>query len=405
MKKKHNQCYLLLGTIIMILVSCLCSFVFVKGNLEQAARKSNFESIYMNTTIDYIVPGPSNSQIEQLESTDGNGIKTVTPYYETTTTVNVNGKSVEGTSILFPFAEKMQYTPYGASRITSGATELSGGDAVVDQTYVERNGCAIGDSVSISIADRDYNFKITSVSESNTYYANGTIALILSEDAAIQLIDDGFRYSAAYISADDVEACEAYLYSEYKPLSRLKERSEFDSEDVYNQHLQNFNEADWAKEITNCQENYKALSVKYENVQTGIWTNIFIMSLIVAIVIIVFNTILLTNSSMKSFMKAFLVKKSGTKGTVKGFYESGIIMNIIEFSIANVVLYIFLTLRVHISLLDHLQVMNCIIPMLTAIIVSVVMIGVSKEYVDKHYKVRVVKKKDSKKEEVQVEVI
>ena len=49
-------------------------------------------------------------------------------------------------------------------------------------------------------------------------------------------------------------------------------------EDVYNQHLQNFNDADWSKEITNCQENYKVLSVKYENVQTGIWTNIIIMA-------------------------------------------------------------------------------------------------------------------------------
>ena len=404
MKKKHNQCYLLLGTITMLLVSFLCSFIFVKGNLERAARKSSFESIYTDTTIDYIVPGPSNSQIDELESTDGNGIKTVTPYYETTATVDVNGKAANGTAILFPFAEKMQYTPYGPSRIASGIAELSGGDAVVDQRYVDRNGCAIGDSVSISIAGQDYTFKIASIAEANTYYTNGTIALILSEDVASQLEDAGLRYSAAYISADYVEACEAYLYSEYKPLSRLKELSEFDNEDVYNQHLQDFNEADWSKEITNCQENYKALSVKYENVQAGIWINILIMTVIVAVVIIVYNTILLTNSGVKSFMRAFLVKKSGTKDAVKGFYRSGIIMNTIVFCIVNIALYIFLTLQVHISPLDHLQVLNCIIPILTAIIVAVVMIGVSSAYVDKHYKVRVIKKKDST-EEVQVEVI
>lgn len=403
MKKKRNQCYLLLGTIIMLLVACLCSFVFVKGNLEQASKKNSFESIYVNTTIDYIVPGPSNSQIDELESTEGNGIKAVTPYYETTTAIDINGRSVNGTSILFPFTEKMNYTPYGSARITNGATELKGGDAVVDQAYLDKVGCGIGDNVSISIGDREYTFKITSVAETNTYYNNGTIALILTEDVVHQFEEAGIKYSAAYISADDAAACEAYLYSEYKPLSRLKDRSEFDSEDVYNQHLQNFNNADWSKEITNCQENYKVLSVKYENVQTGIWTNIIIMAIIVGLVIIVFNAVLLMNSDMKSFMKAFLVKKSGTKEAVKAFYKSGITTNAIVFCIACAALYVLLATRAHISLLD-LQALNCIVPMLTAIIVSAIMIGVTGRYVEKHYKVKVIKKKDST-EEVQVEVI
>ena len=403
MKKKCNQCYLLLGTLIMLLVACLCSFVFVKGNLEQAAKKNSFESIYVNTTIDYIVPGPSNSQIDELESTEGNGIKAVTPYYETATAIEINGRSVNGTSIIFPFAEKMQYTPYGSARITNGATDLKGGDAIVDQAYLDKVGCGIGDNVSINIGDREHTFKITSVAETNTYYNNGTIALILTDDVARQFDEAGIKYSAAYISADDVAACEAYLYSKYKPLSRLKDPSEFDSEDVYNQHLQNFNDADWSKEITNCQENYKVLSVKYDNVQTGIWTNIIIMAIIVGIVIIVFNAVLLTNSEMKSFMKAFLVKKSGTKDAVKAFYKSGITANAIVFCIASAALYIFLATQAHISLLD-LQVLNCIVPMLTAIIVSVIMAGVCRGYVEKHYKVRVIKKKDLT-EEVQVEVI
>ena len=59
--------------------------------------------------------------------------------------------------------------------------------------------------------------------------------------------------------------------------------------------------------------------------------------------------------------------------------------------------------QAHISLLD-LQALNCIVPILTAIVVSAIMIGVSRGYVEKHYKVRVIKKKDST-EEVQVEVI
>ena len=106
---------------------------------------------------------------------------------------------------------------------------------------------------------------------------------------------------------------------------------------------------------------------------------------------------------MKSFMKAFLVKKSGTKEAVKAFYKSGITSNAVVFCVACAALYILMATQAHISLLD-LQALNCIVPILTAIVVSAIMIGVSRGYVEKHYKVRVIKKKDST-EEVQVEVI
>lgn len=403
MKKKHNQCYLLLGTVIMILVACLCSFVFVKGNLEQAARKDSFESIYTNTTIDYIVPGPSDSQIEELETTDGNGISVVTPYYETTTRVTINGKSVDGTSIIFPFVDKMKYTPYGTARITSGATEVKGGNAIADQAYIDKYGCSIGDGVVLSIAGHDYSFTITSIAETNTYYNNGTLALILTDTDARQFSDAGIKYSAAYISASDAMACESFLYTDYKPLSRLKDRAEFDNEDTYNQHVKNFNEADWSREVTNCQENYRMLSVKYDNVQSGIWTNIAIMSAIVALVIIVFNTVLLKKESMKAFMKSFLVKKSGTKDAVKSFYRSGIIENAVVFCVVSAGLYYLLATQVHTRLIG-LQILNCIIPILVAIVFSAIMVVVSSSYVENHYKVKVVKKKDST-EEVQVEVV
>ena len=193
------------------------------------------------------------------------------------------------------------------------------------------------------------------------------------------------------------------MYSEYKPLSRLKDRAEFDSEEVYNQHVQNFNEADWSKEITNCQENYKALSVKYENVEESIWRNIVIMAVIIAVVIIVFNAILLTNGGIKGFMKALLVKKSGTKDDIKAFYKQGISANVIVFCLACAGMYIFLAHQARVSLLG-LQSMNCIIPIVTAIIFSVIMIGISRGYIEKHYKVKIVKRKDST-EEVQVEVV
>ncbi len=403
MKKKRNQCYLLLGSILMLVLACVCFFTFVKSNLNQAAKKDEFESIYENTAFDYIVPAPSNDQMQELETTNGNGISVVVPYYETNAPIGINGKTINGTTILFPFAEKMTNTPYAASRIVKGKEAFIGGEAIADQAYIERTGCAINDKITITIADHEYVFTLTSISETNTYYNNGTIALVLTKTDAEEIESKGIKYSAAFISASDLVACKSYLYSEYKPLSRLKDKSEFDSEDTYNQHLKNFNNADWSKEITNCQDNYKTLSVKYDNVNAGIWTNITIMSFVIAFTIIVFNSVLLTKGSMKNYIKAFLVKKSGTKDTVKKFYRSGITANAIAFCIASICLYVLLAYQTHTQLVN-LQIMNCIIPIVVAVIVSAVMAGISSSYVEKHYRIKILKRKDSS-EEVQVEVI
>ena len=67
MKKKRNRCYLLLGSILMLVLACVCFFTFVKSNLNQAANKNEFESIYVKSSFDYIVPAPSNAQMHELE--------------------------------------------------------------------------------------------------------------------------------------------------------------------------------------------------------------------------------------------------------------------------------------------------------------------------------------------------
>jgi hypothetical protein len=403
MKKKRNQCYLLLGTVIMLILACVCSFVFTKDNIKQAEYKHEFESIYTDTSIDFIIPGPSYSQIEEIERSGNNGIACVTPYYETTTAVTINGDSVNGTTLLFPFALKMNCTPYGPARIISGEKQPKDGEAIIDKAYAQKHGAKIGDHVSIRIGEEDYKFTVKAVSETNTYYKDGTIALILSAADEQLLQAAGIRYSAAYVSASDISACETYLYSDYKPLSRLKDKDAFDNEEIYEQHLRNFNAADWSKEITNCQKNYAQISVKYDNVATSIWRNWVIMAVIVILTIVIFNSLLLSNRGIKVFMRNLLVKKSETKQSIKSFYSSGIIANCVIFCVVDIALFVVICVSSQNSVTTK-QILNCIIPCSAAIIASMLMVLVSNGYIKRHYIVKTVKQKDST-EKIEVEVI
>lgn len=128
MTKKWIKYYLFIGAFIMLILVLAGSFLFVKDNISQAEQKRTFESIYVDTTIDFIVPSPSIQQANELESDANTGIEVFTPYYETSSGVSINGSVVnKGAILLFPSAEKLEYSPYTSKRVLQGSDSYSSG--------------------------------------------------------------------------------------------------------------------------------------------------------------------------------------------------------------------------------------------------------------------------------------
>ena len=387
MTKNWVKYYLLLGTVIVAIVSCLCSVVFVRNNVNQAQEKMVFESIYVDTSIDFIIPSPSYSQIQEIEQNPETGVSAITPYYETSSSARINGNEAKGTVLFIADAAKVDFTPYGSQRIVSGEKNSTEGNAIVDRPYIDKNGCKIGDTVEMTLSGHQFNFTITGMTEANTYYNDGTIALVLSAEQVTQLESDGVGFSAAYVSASDYERCKRYLLNDYKPYGRLKEETEFDSQEAYQQHVKNFNEANWSKEITNCKDNYSSLSVKYENVENGIYQNIIIAAVIVFLATIIFNVVLLKNEGLKNLFQGFLIKKSGTKAEIKSFYSRGITFNAILFCLVTGGLYYWVTISVGSRLIGSNILTSCAM-IVSQIVASIIMTAVSRGYVEKHYTIK-----------------
>lgn len=83
-----------------------------------------------------------------------------------------------------------------------------------------------------------------------------------AQKEALTATTERLLYSGAYISASDRSQCEYYLRTEYKPLGRLKDRSEFDTEEAYLRHYENFMSASYSNELTD-------FSVKGEDALRG----------------------------------------------------------------------------------------------------------------------------------------
>ena len=200
------------------------------------------------------------------------------PYYSATMNVDVSGQEVTSDVQLFPYSSKMNNTPYSSAKIIRGSKSYSGGEVVIDQAYAKKHGCKIDDYVVFSIRNIEFKYRITSISETNTEFDAGVMAIILTKEDARKLVDEKVAYSAAYVLASDYGTCKKYLFEEYKPYGRLKDQSEFDVDEVYNRHYENFMKADWSQEITDYSANYNMLKAKYDNVDSGILRNQIIVS-------------------------------------------------------------------------------------------------------------------------------
>ena len=376
MGKKWLKYYFLIGTALIVLVSLVSVFAFINSNLKKSANKHVFDSMYQDTNIDFIVPSPSKEQVNDEESNPNNGIYTVTPYFLTNLSYKVGDKKISSDVILFPNGEKTENTPYCSTRITDGNSILSSGDAVVDQSFARKYGVSIGERVSLSIMDLQLEFTITSISEDNLLFDDGSIAVVLHEMDAQKLLSEGASYSAAYVKADNYNTCANYLMNEYKPYGRLKPASSFASDDTYNQHYENFMNADWSKEITDFASNYDSLKIKYTNYESSIQFNRIIISVLIGLLIFVYQLIVLGNPGLKKYIQLYLVKKNGLVSKVSSFFVSGVIYLTCIYIIVTGCLY-FLCARGFGSTMIFSGIWDALLPIISAMVMAVLMVLIS----------------------------
>ncbi len=179
--------------------------------------------------IDFVIPSPTDEQIEALEGKNGIGV--IIPYYMEKTDV--------GTVIILPDAKMVKYMP---------CPMITAKEAVVDWTYGEHKG--IGSEMTLNVSSHRYAFVVRGHAYNNVFMAPSVAICVLAGDQARELKEEGLVYSAAYVQATDKEACKKYLLEEYKPYGRMKQPKDFVSVETYQKHVENFMSANWSKEIT-----------------------------------------------------------------------------------------------------------------------------------------------------------
>ena len=260
--------------------------------------------------MDFDIPSPSYEQITQLESEDA--IESVFPYYYTEIDIEYNGRKRE-TNLFFSDAfEKLNQTMYCDGRLIAKTTEDIENPILVDYQFVQDTGVALGDTLSITIRSMKIEFQISAIYETNTYYDGGALMAKWEgvQKDTIMALSPKLVYSGAYVQASDHSQCKTYLETQYKPYGRLKDVSDFSTQEAYEIHYNAFMSANYANEITNFNAKAQDVRFKVEAKESSAARYATLSYIIVAVTMLVSNVgFWLRKSERRYFAKCKIFAK------------------------------------------------------------------------------------------------
>lgn len=301
----------LLFTVIFCLVlAAVTGMLFGYPYISQQAAVYNAQSIYKNTSIDFIAPEPSFEQVAELPGQFG--IASVFPYFITDADLGINGKTKETTVLLSDQFQNVEITMYNSKRlIKKSGTEFEN-PILVDWKFCSENAANIGDTVTFYIGDDLQEYRIYAIYETNDAFDGALLAKI--DQTQLETIvrqSDSHGYSAMFISASDYNACKTYLENDYRPLGRLRDRSEFSSDQSYQIHYDAIMSSDFANEVTDFR--IKENSLENKGSSLLIWLG----AALSAIAIVAFNLIMAKRGQEEAYFTKHCIPRGQN---VKPYY-------------------------------------------------------------------------------------
>lgn len=338
--------------IAMALLFCF-AFVYLSNNTYNKVKEEN--SIYVNSEIDYQVPNPSIEQLSEIKNQAF--VDDVFGYYLTKTSVTGNN-SAKVNIIMSDTMSSLPFTMYNEkNKIESVEKNKITKYAFIDKIAADSLKVSAGDNITFFIAGNPLTFCVSTIYCANPLFKEGSIVLEFTGEIRdiynANVSSNG--YSAAFIKAFSISECSNYLI-DYKPLGRLKERSEFETAEAYNTYNNAILSGNYSNEITNFRDNRINANREIDSVKNHLIVMTYAGVAIVSIALIVFALILRNRKSEKNYFKNVLKNKKSTAlyrtcSAIFGlvlFVGSTFILQLLIGNISNVVIPIVVILGIYI---------------------------------------------------------
>lgn len=291
----------------LALIFCF-AFAFIPSQNVNDIRVE--ESIYLNSSIDFQIPNPSIAQLNDIEKEPF--VNNTFGYYLTKTNV-VSEKSSKTNLLLTNDINKLDMTMLNSNTLIN-SIDNSSNFAYLDETASNALGVNVGSQIRVNLAESIFIYTVSRIYNANSLFKEGTIIVDFSGSIKETYLNNASEnsLSGAFINSCDVNATDFYLNS-YKPLGRLKERSEFESDEAYNKYNETVLSQNYKNEITNFSAKRESAIQKFESAKNKLSLMVYIGSIVVFVVYILLSLVLRNRKSESNYFKNVLKNKKKIK--------------------------------------------------------------------------------------------
>ena len=355
---KNRFLYDLIVSIALSLVMCF-AFVFSSNN----ALKNNYleNSIYINSEIDFQIPNPSKEQIVEINNKEF--VENTFSYYLTKT--NVSGKKSSKVNVIMSDdMEKLSITMFNESTLVDSVSIVDN-YACMDEVAASKLNVKCGDEMCVFISSKNIKFVVCAIYEENQLFSEGSVIVEFSGEikSTYESVISSNSYSGAFINASNEADCDNYLKS-YIPLGRLKDRTEFDSDDAYNTYNNAILSGNYSNEITKFYELRQNANQTNSKLEKDCLTMSILGALIIGIVYIVTSQILRNRKSENKYFK--VIRKN--KKSISTYHICSSLFSIIVYSVLTTLLLIVINAKQHLLITVLISIVLFVISMMFNII-------------------------------------
>lgn len=336
-----------------ILSSLLFCFAFSLASYKDYSAIYLQNSVYCNTQIDYQVPNPSTKQLKEIKEMDF--VEDIFGYYYTKTNVT-NNKTIKTNLLLSDTMDSVEFTMFGQNNMKKSIS-VDKPSALIDEKVSKLLNVNVGDEIKVNLASNVLDYIVSGIYESTTLYSEGVVLVDFSDEAK-QIYESktsSNSYAGAFIEATDEEKCKEYLDS-YIPLGRLKDRSEFESDEAYELYNNSILSENYKNEISNfCNQRSICINAVEEE-KSHLFIMMYIGALVSGIVFLLITELLRFRKSENIYFSEIIKNKK----TISSYRWLSFLTCIISYNLFIFLLSIFV-LDIKFVLLPSLLTSLCLL--------------------------------------------
>lgn len=213
------------------------------------------------TKVDFIIEAPSPEQVTEIGARSD--VDKVVPYVYRSVDIKGNKKTVNSSLYFIENADNLSFTVFSDNLKLKSSASTANNPLYISSDLAKSSGLSLNDMINITLSGTSIEFTINGIYKSDYRNVGGTAIAIMQNDVK-SLCGEEYKYNGAYVCSNDVNSTQSYI-EKYVGAGDIRSADEFDSDDAYQQYLENRKNKNSTESTFYVSSFVKELEVRYNS--------------------------------------------------------------------------------------------------------------------------------------------